>query len=429
MKNPLKVLIITYYWPPAGGPGVQRWLKFVKYLREFDVEPVVFAPENPHYPLIDHSFEPEIPKGIEVIKHPIKEPYRFAKLLSKKKTQTISSGIISDKKQSVLEKFLLWVRGNYFIPDARVGWVKPSVKFLEKYLIDNPVDAIITSGPPHSLHLIGMELKKITETPWVADFRDPWTSIGYHKKLNLSKKSQRKHEKLEARVLQTADHIIVTSPTTEKQFEVITDVPITVITNGYDTEIAGEVKLDTKFTVSHIGSLLTERNPEILWKIFSELIKENQNFASDFRLQLAGVVSDEVVKSINSYGLSDYLINIGYISHSQALDIQRKSQVLLVLEIDSIETRAIIPGKIFEYLAARRPILALGPKESDIESIIAQTGTGAFFDYNKEGKIKETLLSWYQKYKEGKLMLETSDISQYSRKNLTKKLAKTLKAI
>jgi len=429
VKNPLKVLIITYYWPPAGGPGVQRWLKFVKYLRDFDIEPVVFVPENPHYPLMDPSFESEIPKGIEVIKHPIKEPYRFAKLLSKKKTQTISSGIISDKKQSVLEKFLLWVRGNYFIPDARVGWVKPSVKFLEKYLIDNPVDVIITSGPPHSLHLIGMELKKIIKTPWLADFRDPWTSIGYHKKLNLSKKSQRKHEKLEARVLQTADHIIVTSPTTEKQFEVITNVHITVITNGFDTEIAEEVKLDTKFTVSHIGSLLTERNPETLWKILSELIHENNNFASDLQLQLAGVVSDEVVKSIRSYGLSDYLINIGYISHNQSLDVNKKSQVLLVLEIDSIETRAIIPGKIFEYLAAQRPILALGPKESDIEFIINQTGTGAFFDYNKEAEIKETLLSWYQKYKDDKLVLAATDINQYSRKNLTKKLAEVLKAI
>lgn len=408
---------------------MQRWLKFVKYLRDFDIEPVVFVPENPHYPLMDPSFESEIPKGIEVIKHPIKEPYRFAKLLSKKKTQTISSGIISDKKQSVLEKFLLWVRGNYFIPDARVGWVKPSVKFLEKYLIDNPVDVIITSGPPHSLHLIGMELKKIIKTPWLADFRDPWTSIGYHKKLNLSKKSQRKHEKLEARVLQTADHIIVTSPTTEKQFEVITNVHITVITNGFDTEIAEEVKLDTKFTVSHIGSLLTERNPETLWKILSELIHENNNFASDLQLQLAGVVSDEVVKSIRSYGLSDYLINIGYISHNQSLDVNKKSQVLLVLEIDSIETRAIIPGKIFEYLAAQRPILALGPKESDIEFIINQTGTGAFFDYNKEAEIKETLLSWYQKYKDDKLVLAATDINQYSRKNLTKKLAEVLKAI
>lgn len=429
MKNPFKVLIITYYWPPAGGPGVQRWLKFVKYLRDFDIEPVVFVPENPHYPLIDPSFESETPKGIEVIKHPIKEPYRFAKLLSKKKTQTISSGIISDKQQSVLEKFLLWVRGNYFIPDARVGWVKPSVKFLEKYLIDKPVDAIITSGPPHSLHLIGMELKKITETPWVADFRDPWTSIGYHKKLSLSKNSQRKHEKLEANVLQAADHIIVTSPTTEKQFEVITDVAITVITNGYDTEIAGEVKLDTKFTVSHIGSLLTERNPETLWKIFSELIIEDKSFASDFQLQLAGVVSDEVIKSIKNHGLSKHLKNVGYISHNQALDVQRKSQVLLVLEIDSIETRAIIPGKIFEYLAARRPILALGPKESDMEFIINQTGTGAFFDYNKEAEIRETLLLWYQKFKEGELAQDSADIEYFSRKNLTKNLAEVLRTI
>ncbi len=429
MKKPLKVLIITYYWPPAGGPGVQRWLKFVKYLRDFDIEPVVFVPENPHYPLIDHSFESEIPKGIEVIKHPIKEPYRFAKLLSKRKTQTISSGIISDKKQSVLEKFLLWVRGNYFIPDARVGWVKPSISFLEKHFKDYPVDVIITSGPPHSLHLIGMELKNRTKLPWMADFRDPWTSIGYHKKLKLSKKSQREHEKLETQVLQSADHILVTSPTTKNQFEVITERPITVITNGYDTEIAKERVPDKKFTISHIGSLLTERNPKNLWKILSELVSEDHDFASDFQLQLAGIVSDEVLKSIESFGLSEYLRNVGYISHNEALELQKKSQVLLVLEIDSIETRAIIPGKIFEYLAARRPILALGPKESDIESIIQQTRTGAYFDYTKEKEIKETLLLWYQKFKEGELAPDSADIERYSRKNLTKKLAEVLRTM
>src|SRR5690606_14572892 len=210
---------ITYYWPPAGGPGVQRWLKFVKYLKDFDIEPVVYIPENPHYPIIDNSLMDEIPEGIKIIKHPIKEPYGLAKVFFKQKIQTISSGIIPKKKPSAIEKLMLFVRENFFIPDARVGWVKPSVKFLNDYLIENPVDVIITTGPPHSLHLIGKELKNKRQTPWIVDFRDPWTTIGYHKELRLNQASQQKHKLLEKEVLQSADSILVTSPTTKKEFE------------------------------------------------------------------------------------------------------------------------------------------------------------------------------------------------------------------
>ncbi len=201
-----RALIITYYWPPAGGPGVQRWLKFVKYFREFGVEPIVYVPENPNYPLVDENFSSEIPSDIEIIKQPISEPYRFAKLFSKKKTKQISSGIISKKEISAMEKLMLYVRGNFFIPDARVGWVKPSVEFLSKYISENPVDVVITTGPPHSLHLIGMQLQKELNVKWIADFRDPWTTIHYHKSLRLNKSSERKHKELEALVLKSADY-------------------------------------------------------------------------------------------------------------------------------------------------------------------------------------------------------------------------------
>jgi hypothetical protein len=199
-----RVLIITYYWPPAGGPGVQRWLQFVRYFKDFDIEAVVYVPENPSYPLLDESFELEVPSGLEIIKLPIKEPYRFAKVLSRKKTKQISSGIISNKKQSFVEKIMLFVRGNFFIPDARIGWVKPSVSFLKEYISENPVDAIITSGPPHSLHLIGLKLKKELNLKWIADFRDPWTTIHYHKSLRLITSAKMKHKAVETEVLSEA---------------------------------------------------------------------------------------------------------------------------------------------------------------------------------------------------------------------------------
>ncbi len=207
-----KALIITYYWPPAGGPGVQRWLKFVKYLPDFNIEPIVFIPENPSYPLLDESLNTEVSRDVIIIKQPIKEPYKLAGLFSKKSSKTISKGIISEeKKQSFIEKVLLYVRGNYFIPDARKSWVKPSVEFLSEYIQKKQINTIITTGPPHSLHLIGLQLKERLGVKWVADFRDPWTTIGYHKQLRLTKSSKAKHKALEKQVLTTADQIIVTS--------------------------------------------------------------------------------------------------------------------------------------------------------------------------------------------------------------------------
>ncbi|HMK06024.1 MAG TPA: hypothetical protein VK476_00755, partial [Flavobacterium sp.] len=181
-----KVLIITYYFPPAGGPGVQRWLKFIKYLPDFDIQPIVYVPENPTYPIIDAQLMSEISDKAIVLKTKIFEPYGLASIFSKNKTKKISSGIIpSMRRQTSIDKFLLWVRGNLFIPDARVFWVKPSVAYLKKYISENNIDIIITSGPPHSLHLIGMKLKNVMNVKWIADFRDPWTTIGYHKSLKL----------------------------------------------------------------------------------------------------------------------------------------------------------------------------------------------------------------------------------------------------
>lgn len=418
-----KALIITYYWPPAGGPGVQRWLKFVKYLRNFDIEPIVYIPENPHYPIKDTTLVDEIPEGIKILKHPIKEPYELAKIFFKQKTQTISSGLITKKKPSFLEKLMLFVRGNFFIPDARVGWVKPSVNFLNEYLKNNPVDIIITSGPPHSLHLIGVELKQQAQLPWIADFRDPWTTIGYHKELRLTKASQLKHKQLEKAVLQTANCIVVTSPTTKSEFKAITPTPIEIITNGFDIDISTETQLDSKFTLAHIGSLLSERNPVVLWRVLSELINENESFRKDFELILAGIISKEVLKNINNFGLSKYLNNKGYLTHKQSIELQRKAQVLLLIEIDSPETKAIIPGKLYEYLAAKRPIVAIGPTESDIETIMTETEAGMYFDSFRESELKTFILSLYQKYKSGKLEVQSKNIETFSRKKLTKKLA------
>lgn len=424
----MKVLIITYYWPPAGGPGVQRWLKFVKYFREFDIEPIVYIPENPTYPLEDDSLASEIPEGVTVIKQPIFEPYRFAQFFSKKETKTISKGIIAGKeRQSFIQQLLLYVRGNFFIPDARKFWVNPSVKYLKKYLSEHRIDTIITTGPPHSVHLIGKELQQQLGVRWLADFRDPWTTIGYHDKLKLTKRSIQKHKSLEKEVLSMADHIIVTSFITKKEFQDITSKPISVITNGYDKESIPETVLDAKFTVSHIGSLLSGRDPKYLWKALYELTQENTEFLSTFQIQLVGAVSDDVLSSIKEAGLSDFLKLKGYVPHIEAIKIQRSSQVLLLIEIDSKETRCIIPGKLFEYMVSRRPILAIGPKGADVSTLITETNSGSFFEYHEYDKIKAAVLESFNLFQKGELASHVIGVQKYSRRELTKALATILK--
>lgn len=422
-----KALIITYYWPPAGGPGVQRWLKFVKYLPEFDIEPIVYVPENPNYPINDESLLTEVSTNLKVLRLPISEPYKLAGLFSKQRSKTISKGIISEEtNQNALEKLLLFIRGNFFIPDARVSWVKPSVKFLSEYIKNEKIETIITTGPPHSLHLIGLALKKQLGVKWIADFRDPWTTIGYHHQLKLTKKSQQKHLELEKQVLNQACQIIVTSFKTKEDFKNITHRPIEVITNGYDYEVSEKTSLDVKFTMSHIGSMLSKRNPEVLWQVLSDLTLEDQEFSSDFQLNFIGLVSDDVLHSIEKHHLSNYINNIGYVSHKQVISYQKKSQVLLLVEVDSEATKCIIPGKLFEYMVSNRPILAMGPKASDVEKMIRETNTGTYLYYNDYNSLKKVILTYYKAYKLGLLKSNPIGLEAYSRKSLTKSLSKLI---
>ena len=422
-----KVLIITYYWPPAGGPGVQRWLKFVKYLPEFNIQPIVYCPENPLYPTLDSSLLQEVDSKITVLKHPIKEPLRFLSLLFKSKTNILSKGGIPDsKKQSLFERFLLYIRGNFFVPDARVFWVKPSVKYLSSYISKHQIDTIITTGPPHSVHLIGMQLKVKHKLRWYADFRDPWTDISYHKNLNLTQNTQQKHFKLERQVLNTSDQIIVTSSQTKQLFSKITQPPISVITNGFDDENVSSITLDSKFSLTHIGSIFDQRNPTLLWNVLSELIEEFPEFKANFQLVLVGNVSADIKASMDSAKLTSFLKIVGSVTHNEAIMYQRKTQVLLLIEANTTEASYIIPGKLFEYINANRPILALGPKQSDIPSILKDTQTGKYFDYENETALKTHILELFENYKTNTLSVASKDIERFSRKNCTKQLAEVL---
>lgn len=377
--------------------------------------------------MLDENLVKEVSDKVTIIKQPIFEPYGLASFLSKNKTKKISSGIIPNKKkQSFVERTLLWIRGNLFIPDARIFWVKPSIKFLQKYIEEHKIENIITTGPPHSVHLIGLGLKKQYNLKWIADFRDPWTTIGYHKALKLSKKSAQKHKDLEKEVMNSCDQLLVTSPTTKTEFEQITLKPIEVITNGYDVENISKKPIDTKFTLAHIGSFLSERNPRVLWKSLSELIQENKDFANDFQLKLIGAVSKEVLETLKEFKLEKYVNHLGYVSHDEALHAQKSSQVLLLIEIDSEDTNCIIPGKLFEYMVSERPILAIGPEQADFKNIIKETNTGTFFTYQEKEALKSQIEIYYNQFKENTLKVNAIGLQKYSRKKLTEHLAQLI---
>lgn len=421
-----KVLLILYYWPPAGGPGVQRWLKFVKYFKEFDIEPILYIPSNPHYPLRDESFINEIPVDLKIYSQPINEPYRWASKLSKKKTDDLSSGVVGAENKSLLSKLMLFIRGNFFIPDARKSWVKPSISYLKKVLEKEGIDTVITTGPPHSLHLIGMGLQKASKIKWLADFRDPWTSIHYQDKLYMSEWANRKHKRLESKVLNAANGICVTSPSTKSSFERITSKPIHLITNGFDTEVETSVALDSHFSLTHIGSLLSQRNPKMLWSVLKDLCEEESGFKEDLKLIFVGKTDPQIIEQLSDFNLEANFENVGYVSHQEAIKYQKKTQILLLIESFDSNVAQIIPGKLFEYLSAKRPIIAIGPESWDVDQLLATSNAGTSYAFDDKNSLKNDILTYYRLYKKGNLQIDSSGIEAYHRRALTEKMSKIL---
>ncbi|WP_434978780.1 glycosyl transferase family 1 [Daejeonia sp. YH14] len=424
-----KVLIITYYWPPAGGPGVQRWLKFSRYLPEFGWEPIIYTPENPSYPIVDETLLAEIPKGIKMVKTKIWEPYQLAEKLNRNNKKFKAGQFDVGKNQSWKSRLSIWIRGNFFIPDARKYWVKPSVKFLKKYLQENKIETIVTTGPPHSLHLIGRELKKQNPAlKWLADFRDPWTEISYYKHLKLTKKSDRKHHQLEEDVFRNADITLATSYTDAENFKKKGACAI-CITNGFDAMPKTDIehsKRSEKFTLSYVGVLEQLRNPEILWEVLVELLHENEDFRKNFKLKFVGKVDDRILNTIEKSSLAESLDITGYLPHDQSLEEMQKASLLLLTNFPNEVSKGIIPGKIFEYLSTGNPILSFGPKNSDVEKILEKTHAGKHFGYSDSSALKTWILQQYENWKKGIPPKENLNIEAFSRKNLTEKLSEIL---
>ena len=424
-----KVLIITYYWPPSGGSGVQRWLKFAKYLPQFGWEPVIYTPENPDFALKDETLLKDVAATTTVIRTKIWEPYQLFNRLTGKKTEKANVALMSEKKgNSRLQKLAMTLRGNLLIPDPRCFWIKPSVKFLTEYLKDHPVDAIVTTGPPHSMHMIGLGLHKQTNIPWIADFRDPWTNIDFYKDLHLTWLADKIHRHKEQRVVQQADAVIVVSDQMKREYEQLLPKRIDLIYNGFDNDdcLPNVTPTSEQFTISHIGLISQARNPNLLWKVLSELIAENAVFGQLLHLKLVGKTDTSVKESITHFGLLPYVTLVDHVSHDEAIRLQSEAQVLLLLINRSPNAKGIITGKLFEYLAAEKVILAIGPSDGDVASILNKTQAGTTIDFDDEKRLKATLLAYFERFQNHTLQPETADIRRFSRKSLSVALVQVL---
>ena len=437
-----RLLIITYYWPPTGGSGVQRWVKFSKYLPEQGWQPVIYTPENPEQLARDESLLSDVPACAEVIKTRILEPYAvYRRLTGGKQGEEVNP--VNAQKKNWKQRLSLWIRGNCFIPDPRIGWVRPSVRFLKKYLREHPVDAVVTTGPPHSVHLIGRGLKRALGVHWIADFRDPWTEMFYYKHLGLTAASDRRQHRLEQSVLDEADTVISVTPLVQKDFQAKTKTPVVLITNGFDEDDfvgsgsapaepftrtgsgASEAQSDSgagaaavpTYRLVHTGLFAADGNPLNLWDALARRCGEDPSFRARLEIRLAGKVDRAITDAIRARGLGGNLVELGYLPHDETVREQRAADILLLPLRQEPEYAKVLPGKIFEYLAARRPVLGIGQEDGAAAAVLRDAGAGEMFDWDKTDELLAFLDAPHP---------ETTGIEKYTRRALTAQLTQIL---
>ena len=408
-----KILLITYYWPPAGGSGVQRWLNFSKYLVELGWNITVLVPDNPSYPIIDNSISKSISSSLEVIKVPIFEPVNILNRSNKKNRDHINSS-------GLFYKIILWIRSNLFFPDSRMFWINKVSKLASSYVIKNNIDCIITTAPPFSTHVIGYNIKLKTNVKWIADFRDPWSDFFPFKQLPMSNIIKERHLKWEQKCLTYCDTVLTTSPSLTKTYLKANKNTHTV-TNGYEAVIKTEPT--DKFVVLYTGVMKSVQNPQNLWIVLKELCMENKDFSKDLLVDLIGdfdssIVNDNYIKSLSS--------NIrfkGYLDVVNLKEQLKKAEVLLLSSVNLEGVNNIIPGKLFLYLSVKKPILAFSALDSDVENIINETKSGRVFDYSNKVELKKYILVLYNQFKAKHNSIDSIEIDKYSYKHLSKKLS------
>ena len=415
-----KILIITYYWPPKGGVGVQRWLKLTKYLSKNNYHPIIYTADGGVSPLKDDSLSSIVSPKIKILKKKIFEPQSAFKLFAQGNP---SSDILINENPTFFQKISIWLRANLFIPDSRCFWIKPSIRFLDNYLRNNNIDIVISTGPPHSMHMIALALKKKHNIKWIADFRDPWTEIEYFDKLPLLSISKKKHKKLEQNILTNADLVLSVSHSWGINLTKMGAQNIHILTNGYDPDDYDYPISKTssmQFRIGHFGLYNQLRDHSFFWETIKKISNNISDFNSNLELLFAGEVHGDFLNNIQSYQLAEKLEYRSYLNHADTIQQMMQCDILLVTQSDTKDALGRLPAKFFEYLGARRPILAIGKKNSDLEYIINKISYAWFVDFNNSDLLYKTILKIYQS-RESNIRFN-DDISDFSREKHAKKI-------
>lgn len=431
-KKLKKVLIMVYYWPPSGGSGVQRWLKFTKYLPEYGWQPIVVTPRRGTAPYYDDSLLHDVHPDTVIYKTGTLEPFALYNILQfKKKDTAVPVGMIGIKDSKKLyHRLTNWIRANLFIPDARKGWVPYALKGAEKAIKEHDIDAIVTTGPPHSTHLAGLKLKQKYNLPWLADLRDPWTNIYYNHTLPRTAATRAKDKRLEDAVLTQADAVTVVSYGMHDEF-CDRAKNIHVVFNGYDEADIPDVYTGPteKFQICHVGNFFPYMNVPVLWQVLSGLCKQNEAFAKALELRFTGLLDNKVLHDLVQAGLEPYLKLTGAVSHQEATNTMAKANLLLFVIPNIKNNKLVVTGKIFEYLACRSEILPIGSTDSNVASIIESCGNNKMIDY-EDGlamqSIIERAFTYWHTHAHTSPKPTNSNFTKYSRRALTGTIADIL---
>ncbi|MEZ4912083.1 MAG: glycosyltransferase family 4 protein [Saprospiraceae bacterium] len=423
-----KVLIITYYWPPSGGGGVHRWLKMQKYLRNFGWQPIIFTPSNPEIGAEDISLLKDIRHDTEIITLPIWEPYTWYKTFTGKKSDAkVYNAFLTEgkKKAGWTQRIAEWVRGNFFIPDARKFWINPASKFLKNYLKQHPVDLIISTGPPHSMHLIAKKVEEAIGIPWIADFRDPWTKIDMYDKLKLTKMADTYHHYLEKSVLEQTDHVVAVTWAMAEEFkQLCPSIKVSVITNGYDVDdfnVKAVKQLNSPFVIRYLGSMNADRNPVDFWEALATIRAKNAVIFNNIVVELIGQIDTEVIATIEAMQLHKSVLIKPFIPHDAAIEAMINADLLLIVINKSQNQSGILPGKMYEYIGAGKPILCIGPSHSDAQKLFYQVDANYFVSYGDSNKIVSLIEKYITPTEQNKMSdNQTQKHTQFSRESLAK---------
>lgn len=429
-----KVLFIVYNFPPAAGAATQRVLKFLKYLNKYDFQTFVLTVDKVDYPDLDFTLIEKIPPETKVIKTRYWTPFRiYRKITGRKSDEKIPVAFIKDNHKSIAERISVFLRLNVFLPDAKIGWLPFAVREGTRLIKEEGIDIIISSGPPHTTHLIAKSLKRKTRIKWIADFRDPWTDIDYYSGVKRTKIAEWIDSKLERSVLNNADFVVAAS---EGYLDIIKSKGIKnnyeVLTNGFDPDDFQNIeqKSTSKFIITYTGNMPSTRNPEKLWIALEELVEENLEFANNFEFHFAGVMDDEIRQKIKSMKFFKNFIDHGYLNHKNVLELTFNSHLLIMIVNRVVTSNEILPGKIFEYIASGNFILVIGPESGVSARLINYVKQGTAIDYEEKDKMKSLIIELFNKWKQKDLKkIDTPQKYEFTRERITQKLIQIINSI